>query len=198
MYFLLFQMSELFPATGVYLHKDQLRTALNKSLPSTSARTETAGKKRDGKKVCRYLLSVFFSKMQLEESSLTASPLSKYKPLNEQIINAITGKYLYCGKWLWAKGWFRHCYGSKNETHSIWWVTITLKWSKECTHNSTHQQSPLFQKLKLYKYKQTSYKLNILFMIPLFTNTVKTARMSLIKDLTYLKTGSRFKRFKTP
>ena len=111
-------MEELFPATGVYVHKDQLYTSLNKAnVSGTSLRatvTSPLGGRdgkvtsphggrdgkvtsphggRDGKRIARYLLSVLFTKEQLQRSSVTESEASLYSPLNQQIVEAIIGKY---------------------------------------------------------------------------------------------------------
>lgn len=87
-------MLELVQGMGVYLHKDQFQTALNKAAPCVSprAKSNTQDAKRDGKLVGRYLLTAFFSQEELAKSSLTNSDLSQYPALNRQIVDAITGK----------------------------------------------------------------------------------------------------------
>jgi hypothetical protein len=79
-------MKELFPATGVYVHKDQQYTSLNKATASPQG-----GK--DGKRTAKYLLTIFFTKEHLQQSSLTEYEASMYNPLNQQIVEAIIGKY---------------------------------------------------------------------------------------------------------
>ena len=88
-------MQELFPGMGVYVHPDQYQAALNKSAPCISKRHKGLQKeaKRDGKRVARYLLNVFFTKDQLQKSNLTNSESSKYPGLNQRIVDAITGKH---------------------------------------------------------------------------------------------------------
>ncbi|XP_060564664.1 uncharacterized protein LOC132723879 [Ruditapes philippinarum] len=81
-------MEELFPATNVFLHKDQHYTSLNKSTSSPQG-----GK--DGKRIARYLLTVFFTTEQLQQSSLTESETSLYRPLNQQIVEAIIAFSVY-------------------------------------------------------------------------------------------------------
>ena len=84
------------PAMGVYLHQDQLQTALTKSEPCVSSRNKfkgTARTKRDGKRVGRYLLNVFYSQEQLARSSVIESEQSQYPALDRQIVDAIIGEF---------------------------------------------------------------------------------------------------------
>ncbi|KAL4218844.1 hypothetical protein ACF0H5_021432 [Mactra antiquata] len=84
-------MVELVTAMGVYHHKAQFQTVFNEAAPVVSPRAKTASEetKLDGKRVSRYLLSVFFSKEQLANSSLTNSDMAQYPALNQQIVDAV-------------------------------------------------------------------------------------------------------------
>ena len=88
-------MKELVQGMGVFLHMDQFQTALNKAAPCVSPRAKGSGGKevQDGKRVGRYLLTAFFTKEELANSSLTNSELSQYPALNKQIVDAIIGKF---------------------------------------------------------------------------------------------------------
>lgn len=91
MFSVISQMEELFSATGVYVHKDQWYTSLNKCTRGTiSSKGGSTG--RDGKRIARYLLTVFFTKEELQQSSLTESEASLYRPLKQRIVEAIIGK----------------------------------------------------------------------------------------------------------
>ncbi|KAL3858053.1 hypothetical protein ACJMK2_012669 [Sinanodonta woodiana] len=83
-------MVELVNGTNVYVHLDEYRTAISKSVPKLYKRLDNSQEiHKDGKRIARYLMSIFFEKKELQERSLTNSELSRYPPLNQKIVNAI-------------------------------------------------------------------------------------------------------------
>ncbi|XP_060553778.1 uncharacterized protein LOC132714876 [Ruditapes philippinarum] len=84
-------MVELVKGMRAFVHQDQYKTALSKAAPTVSLRTkcDSQDSKRDGKRVGRYLLTVFFSQEELARSSLSDSDKAMYQALNKQIVDAI-------------------------------------------------------------------------------------------------------------